>query len=182
MHHSEHTITTGPRPTYLKSHASQSTFTIGPRPTYLKSHASQSTHNHHRSQADIPKITCITVNRQSPLDLCPHLWNYTHHRKHTIIPRPMSMYHMHHRKHNQHHIMCITQNTISIISCASHKTQSPPELCPHIMCITQNTISIISCASQKTQSPPELCPHIMCITQNTISIISCASHKTQSPP
>ena len=25
------------------------------------------THNHHRSQANIPKITCITVNTQSPL-------------------------------------------------------------------------------------------------------------------
>ena len=103
MHHSEHTITTGPRPTYLKSHASQWT------------------HNHHWSQADIPKITCITVNTitTGPMSTSMKLYR-THHRKHTITTRPMSTYHTH------------TENTISIISYASHKTQSPPELCPHV--------------------------------------------------
>lgn len=121
-----HTITTGPRPTYLKSHAPQSTITIGPRLTYLKPHVSQSTHNHQWTSAHIYEIIRITENTQSPPDLCPC-------------------------------IICITENTISIISCASHKTQSPPELCPHIICIAENTITTVTMstclklyASQKT--------------------------------
>ena len=104
------------------------------------------THNHHWSQADIPKITCITVNTitTGPMSTSMKLYR-THHRKHTITTRPMSTYHTH------------TENTISIVSYASHKTQSPPELCPHIICIAEDTITTITMstclklyASQKT--------------------------------
>ena len=130
------------------------TITTGPRPTYLKSHAPQSTDNHHWSQAHIPKTTCITVNTQSPMDLCPHLWNYTHHRKHTITPGPMSMYHMHHRKHNQHHIMCITQNTITTRTMSTYHMHRRK----HNHHSNHVNMSEIICITENIRSPPDLGP------------------------